>query len=82
MGPWPSQDKALDFYSSEKKSNDPGFESPRVRHLSLLCFETLLVAPKLGYCCVFGVYVVAEVELSFTGCCLLWALLYGNYKSV
>ena len=34
QGPWPSSDKASAFYCSEKeKAEDPGFKSPRARHL-------------------------------------------------
>jgi hypothetical protein len=34
LGPWPSMDKASAFYYSKKeKAEDPGFKSPRVRHL-------------------------------------------------
>ena len=34
QGPWPSLDKASAFYRLEKeKAEDPGFNSPRVRHV-------------------------------------------------
>ena len=82
QGPWPSLDKASAFYFMKRKAEDPGFKSPRARHV--FCFRGHVVSRVKSNCSVMhclslfvvsdGFSAVSQIEV-FSKC----STAYGNY---